>query len=87
MTGTAAPAIVITGLVVHRGDSLAVDGVDLEIESGIVTSIVGPSGCGKTSLLRAIAGFESPVAGTIDVDGECVNVPRSNAHLVALGVK
>ncbi len=69
---SAAPAISIAGLVVYRGDCLAVDRVDLEIESAIITSIVGPSGCGKTSLLRAIAGFERPAAGSIDVAGERV---------------
>ncbi len=75
MIGSPPKAIDVAGLVVYRGDSLAVDGVDLEIEPGIITSIVGPSGCGKTSLLRAIAGFERPAAGSIAIDGESVVGP------------
>ncbi|MET3793769.1 ABC transporter ATP-binding protein [Aquamicrobium terrae] len=47
----------------------AVDGVDLAVASGGRTAIVGPSGCGKTTLLRLIAGFERPDAGSIELDG------------------
>ncbi len=70
------PAISISGLTVYRGDTRAVDGVDLEIESATITAVVGPSGCGKTSLLRAIAGFERPAAGSIEVAGERVASPE-----------
>lgn len=65
-------AIDIRELVVQRGDVVAVDGLSLEIVAAGITSIVGPSGCGKTTLLRAIAGFEEPLAGSIEIGGECV---------------
>lgn len=55
---------------IRYGQETAVRGVDLDIQAECLTALVGPSGCGKTSLLRAIAGFETPVAGTITVDGE-----------------
>ena len=51
---------------------LVVDGVDLRVPKGTLTTILGPSGCGKTTLLRMIAGLESPTSGRILIDGEDV---------------
>src|SRR5260221_3129235 len=48
----------------------AIRGIDLAINSGELISLLGPSGCGKTSTLRCIAGFETPDAASIRVDGE-----------------
>ncbi len=45
---------------------------DLTIESGSFTTLLGPSACGKTTLLRMIAGLETPDAGEIFFDGRCV---------------
>lgn len=59
----------IRGLSKHFGDFAAVDKVDLDIGSGELFSILGGSGCGKTTLLRMLAGFETPSAGTIEIDG------------------
>jgi spermidine/putrescine transport system ATP-binding protein len=47
----------------------ALDGVTLEILKNEFFTLLGPSGCGKTTLLRMIAGFENPDAGTIALDG------------------
>ncbi|MEF2071622.1 ABC transporter ATP-binding protein [Consotaella aegiceratis] len=49
------------------GSSAAVDGVDLEVESGSFTALLGPSGCGKTTLLRLVAGLERPSGGRIAI--------------------
>lgn len=51
------------------GDFAAVDGVSLVVESGEFFTLLGPSGCGKTTILRMIAGFESPDSGQILLDG------------------
>lgn len=55
------------------GDSVAVDGVDLEIMSGEFFSLLGPSGSGKTTCLRMIAGFERPTEGRIVLHGRDVS--------------
>ncbi|HEY9763242.1 MAG TPA: ABC transporter ATP-binding protein [Trichocoleus sp.] len=47
----------------------AVRGINLEIRQGEFFSILGPSGCGKTTTLRLIAGFESPSAGDVIIQG------------------
>jgi spermidine/putrescine ABC transporter ATP-binding subunit len=56
----------------YSGSVLAVDDIDLEIESGEFVTLVGPSGCGKTTTLRTIAGFEKPTAGTVHIGGKDV---------------
>jgi iron(III) transport system ATP-binding protein len=51
----------------------AVDHVDLDIPEGEFCTLLGPSGCGKTTLLRMVAGFESPTSGDILHNGKRIN--------------
>jgi len=54
----------------------AVDGVSLDIYPRELFSILGGSGCGKTTLLRMLAGFETPTSGSIEIDGvDMTSVP------------
>ena len=50
-------------------------GVSLEATSGGITAVLGPSGCGKTTLLRLVAGFIRPDAGSIEIGGQVVSGP------------
>src|SRR5438105_15712089 len=52
------------------GDFTAVDGLSLDIHEREFFALLGPSGCGKTTLLRILAGFESPDAGSVTLAGE-----------------
>jgi len=52
------------------GDFRALDDVNLDIASGELIALLGPSGCGKTTLLRIIAGLETPDSGSIHFSGE-----------------
>ncbi len=56
----------------HFASVRAVDGVSFDIPAGTFFSILGPSGCGKTTLMRMIAGFESPNSGDIKIKGKSV---------------
>ncbi len=64
------PIVRIEGLVKRFGPITAVAGVDLDIEHGELFALLGGSGCGKTTLLRLLAGFETPDAGRILIDGQ-----------------
>jgi putrescine transport system ATP-binding protein len=64
------PIVRIEGLVKNFGPITAVAGVDLDIGHGELFALLGGSGCGKTTLLRLLAGFETPDAGRILIDGQ-----------------
>jgi putrescine transport system ATP-binding protein len=65
----AEPFIKIRSLSKKFGEFTAVDNIDLDIYKGELFSLLGGSGCGKTTLLRMLAGFETPSSGTIYIDG------------------
>jgi ABC-type Fe3+/spermidine/putrescine transport system ATPase subunit len=60
----------ITGLRKSYGSYAALKGVSLNVKAGEFIALVGPSGCGKTTLLKHIAGFEEPDAGSVAIDGK-----------------
>jgi len=66
------------------GETVALDHVDLRIESGEIFFLLGPSGCGKTTLLRTVAGFTIPDEGRILFGNE--DVTRQPPHLRQTGM-
>ena len=64
-----APTVRCVGLAKRFGATVAVREASFEVGRGQLMALLGPSGGGKTTLLRMIAGFESPDAGSIDIDG------------------
>ena len=64
------------------GKVIAVDDVSLAIEEGEFFALLGPSGCGKTTLLRMLAGFETPTEGRILIDGEDISRTPPNRRPV-----
>jgi iron(III) transport system ATP-binding protein len=69
------PMISVEGATKRFGAVTAVDEATLDVGRGEFMALLGPSGCGKTTLLRLIAGFEVPDAGTIRVGGRIVAGP------------
>lgn len=65
----AEPLVQIKSVTKKFGDFTAVNNVDLDIYRGELFCLLGGSGCGKTTLLRMLAGFETPTSGTIMIDG------------------
>jgi ABC-2 type transport system ATP-binding protein len=63
------PAIRARGLSVVRGGRTVIDDLSFEVAPATVTGLLGPSGCGKSSLMRAIAGTQAHVTGTLQVLG------------------
>ena len=60
------------GITKRFGKMVAVDNVTLNIQEGEFFALLGPSGCGKTTLLRMLAGFETPTEGRVLIDGKDV---------------
>ncbi|MCB1993191.1 MAG: ABC transporter ATP-binding protein, partial [Geminicoccaceae bacterium] len=65
--------VVFEGVRKAFGAAVAVESLDLRIESGEFVSLLGPSGCGKTTSLRMLAGLEVPTSGTIRIGDRVVN--------------
>ncbi|NUR83908.1 MAG: ABC transporter ATP-binding protein [Nonomuraea sp.] len=66
------PAVRLRGLRKEFGPVRAVDGIDLDVRDGEFFAMLGPSGSGKTTVLRLIAGFETPAAGSVELGGRDV---------------
>ncbi len=66
----AKPFIQIQNVTKQFGDVYAVDNVSIDIYQREFFALLGPSGCGKTTLLRMLAGFETPTSGKILIDGQ-----------------
>ena len=70
------PIITFENVTKRFGKLAAVDNVSLTVNEGEFFALLGPSGCGKTTLLRMLAGFETPTEGRILIDGQDIsNVP------------
>ncbi|MFJ9907488.1 ABC transporter ATP-binding protein [Streptomyces sp. NPDC101152] len=64
---------------------VALDAVDLRIESGAAVALTGPSGSGKSTVLHLLGGMDRPTEGTVDVDGEELTARRLDAHRRSVG--
>jgi len=72
----------VAGVRKTYGDVVALDGVSFSVEQGEFFTLLGPSGCGKTTLLRIVAGFETPDEGTVRLEGEdLVGVPPNRRNM------
>jgi putative spermidine/putrescine transport system ATP-binding protein len=76
--------LTLTNLEKTFGQNRVVKDFSLSIARGEFISLLGPSGCGKTTVLRMVAGFETPTAGGITIDGRDVTDLRANARNIGM---
>ena len=76
--------ITLTKLQKSFGATTVLRSFDLGLEQGEFVSLLGPSGCGKTTVLRLLAGFETPTAGDIHIDGQSVVRQRPNQRRIGM---
>jgi sulfate transport system ATP-binding protein len=75
-------SIKAVGIVKRFGEFVALDNVDLAVDSGRLTALLGPSGGGKSTLLRIIGGLEEPDSGSVQIDGaEATGVPAQRRNV------
>lgn len=76
------PGLALDRLTIRYGDTLAVDGITLDVREGEILALVGPSGCGKTSVLRAVAGMLEPAGGRIHIgDADVTELPPARRKI------
>jgi branched-chain amino acid transport system ATP-binding protein len=78
---SANPIISARGVTRRFGGLTALDGVDLDVDRGIVQAIIGPNGSGKTTLLNALSGASHADSGSIRIDGR--EIFRLKPHRIA----
>lgn len=66
----------------RKGETIALNGVSLDIKENEFICVVGPSGCGKSTLLNIIAGLLEPTSGAVHVDGKLVEGPGPERGVV-----
>jgi multiple sugar transport system ATP-binding protein len=77
-------AVRIRGVTKRFGETLVLDGVELDIAAGEFVTILGPSGCGKSTLLRIVAGLETQTTGSVAIDGAAMDGLAPNARDIAM---
>ena len=76
------PLIEFRGVTKRFGDFVAIDDLSINIYEREFFALLGPSGCGKTTMMRMLAGFESPTEGTIVLDGQDIAPVPPNKRAV-----
>ncbi|MDX6744248.1 ABC transporter ATP-binding protein [Actinocorallia sp. A-T 12471] len=70
MTVKGATRLSAEQVTVGYGDSVVIDGLDVTVPTGVITTIIGPNGCGKSTLLRTLSRLLKPSRGSVVLDGE-----------------
>ena len=78
--------LLASGVVVHFGGLVALDGVRVEAARGGIAGLIGPNGAGKTTMFNVICGFQAPDAGTVTLDGvDITGLPPARRARMSLG--
>ncbi|MFD7463222.1 ABC transporter ATP-binding protein [Streptomyces tendae] len=74
------------GVTVGYGARSVIDGLDVAIPPGVITTIIGPNGCGKSTLLRTLSRLLRPSGGTVVLDGEDIAALKTREVAKKLGL-
>lgn len=74
--------LTIKNLNKNFGDLSVLQDINLQVKDGEKIVIIGPSGSGKSTLLRCINLLEKPLSGTIELDGQIINDPKTDINLI-----
>ncbi|MFE3517797.1 ABC transporter ATP-binding protein [Streptomyces sp. NPDC059166] len=88
-TGTRArdvPRLAARDVTVGYGERTVLDGLDVTIPQGVVTTIIGPNGCGKSTLLRTLSRLLKPTRGSVVLDGDDIARLRTRDVAKKLGL-
>lgn len=86
MTATEQPRLVAENLTLGYGDRVIVENLDLEVHTGVITTVIGPNGCGKSTLLRSLGRLLKPKAGKVVLDGKAISSMRTKDVARVLGM-
>ncbi|WP_406466091.1 ABC transporter ATP-binding protein [Streptomyces sp. NBC_00111] len=85
-TAQDAPRLAARGVSVGYGGRTVIEGLDVAVPSGLITTIIGPNGCGKSTLLRTLTRLLKPTAGAVVLDGEDIVTLRTREVARKLGL-
>ncbi|KXF51635.1 ABC transporter [Rhodococcus sp. SC4] len=78
--------LIAENLSLGYGDRVIVDHLDLEVRTGVITTVIGPNGCGKSTLLRALGRLLRPRNGSVLLDGKAIGSMRTKDVARTLGM-
>ena len=78
--------LIAENLSLGYGDRVIVDHLDLEVRTGVITTVIGPNGCGKSTLLRALGRLLKPRNGSVLLDGKAIGSMRTKDVARTLGM-
>ncbi|MFG2589860.1 ABC transporter ATP-binding protein [Streptomyces sp. NPDC048438] len=80
------PRLAARSITVGYGGRTVIDGLDVTVPPGLITTIIGPNGCGKSTLLRTLTRLLKPTAGAVVLDGEDIVKLRTRDVARKLGL-